>query len=119
MITFLALTFLSKAQNNMVRYVCVEYYGEKPEGYLALEYRPNGDKFKYWIQGDEKISLKTLKRRKINGKNSYKLEMRPRTIKHADNTLYITMEGDYIKAKVPISDEELSEVKLVFKKETK
>lgn len=43
--------------------------------------------------------------------------MTPKGIKHAYHTLHITVEGDYIKAQLPIANNELSDVKLVFKKE--
>lgn len=118
-ILLLGVAFLSKAQNKMIRYVCIEAEGEKPNYSWVLLYNPNTDKFKKFVSDDddEEISLKTSQRSKTKTGKSYKIEMRPWDIKHAYNTLYITVEGDYIKARLPFNDEELTDVRLVFKKE--
>lgn len=119
LIMLLGVAFLSKAQNKIIRYVCIEAEGEKPNYSWVLLYNSNTDKFKKFVSDDddEEISLKTSQRSKTKTGKSYKIEMRPWDIKHAYHTLYITVEGDYIKARLPITDEELSDVRLVFKKE--
>lgn len=119
--TFFLMLFLAQfscfAQEKIVRYVCIEEYGEKPSYPLELLYIPEGDKFSILISNRDEISLKTSEREGSDRKSFYKLEMKPRGIKHAYHTLYITLEDDEIQAKLPISDTELSDVKLVFKKE--
>lgn len=120
---FFSMLFLAHfscfAQEKVVRYVCIEEYGEKSSYPLELLYIPESDKFSMLVSNRDEISLKTSEREEANGKSFYKLEMKPKGIKHAYHTLYITVEGDEIQAKLPISDTELSDVKLVFKKEEK